>query len=303
MSTIPVESAAVTIDVGEEAATLTAASSFTVEVEADAATTQVTATAITVNIETSTDTIDLSAHTQMPSVEIGVPGPEGPPGPASTVPGPPGDPGPEGPQGEVGPAGPEGPQGDPGPEGPPGPPGGSTSMYDYTFSTATTEPPGNGQVRFDHPSPSSVSRVWVRTVSASGIDLTVPLALLGPGRELYVQDKDNASNRVRFDIRGAATDKGGYFEIPVAHIASSGALPNNAKVIAGTITPPEMLAYTHNQSVSSTTWEIDHPLHFYPNVMVADSAGTVVEGDVLVTGPSHVRVLFSVPFAGTAYLS
>ena len=62
-------------------------------------------------------------------------------------------------------------------------------------------------------------------------------------------------------------------------------------------------AYPHSQFVSASIWDIVHPLPFIPNVMVVDSGGSRVEGDVHVLTPSHIQVEFSVPFAGTAMLS
>ena len=62
-------------------------------------------------------------------------------------------------------------------------------------------------------------------------------------------------------------------------------------------------AYTHFQSVPTTVWVIDHPLTFVPNIIVIDSAGTRVFGSEEVISPTRIRVTFSYPFSGTAYLS
>ena len=66
---------------------------------------------------------------------------------------------------------------------------------------------------------------------------------------------------------------------------------------------PERVSYTHTQGVASTTWNITHNLHFYPNVTVQDSAGNIVEGEIAYTNSDSLVVTFSTAFSGEAYLS
>jgi hypothetical protein len=61
--------------------------------------------------------------------------------------------------------------------------------------------------------------------------------------------------------------------------------------------------YVHTQTVASTVWIIVHNLNGFPNITVADSAGTVVEGDVVYVDSNTIQLTFSAPFSGTAYLS
>lgn len=60
---------------------------------------------------------------------------------------------------------------------------------------------------------------------------------------------------------------------------------------------------TFTQSTPATEWIIPHALDKTPSVTVVDSAGTVVQGRILVTSPSEIRLEFSAPFSGTAYLN
>lgn len=69
------------------------------------------------------------------------------------------------------------------------------------------------------------------------------------------------------------------------------------------LTPPQDLAYAHNQGTSSATWTINHNLDFYPNVTVVDSAGTIVEGEISYTSRNQIVLTFSAAFSGKAYLS
>lgn len=66
---------------------------------------------------------------------------------------------------------------------------------------------------------------------------------------------------------------------------------------------PANIAYHHSQGVSSDTWEIEHNLGFFPNITTMDSSGAVAEGEIEHLSAYRVRVTFSAPFSGNAYLS
>lgn len=61
--------------------------------------------------------------------------------------------------------------------------------------------------------------------------------------------------------------------------------------------------YTHLQIVPSEEWIIEHNLSKYPSVTIVDSAGTVVIGDVEYISTMILRVTFTSPFSGEAYLN
>jgi hypothetical protein len=63
-------------------------------------------------------------------------------------------------------------------------------------------------------------------------------------------------------------------------------------------------SFTYEQMTASTVWLITHTLGYRPaGVVTVDSAGTQVEGIVSYPADNQVRIDFSVPFAGRAYLS
>lgn len=96
---------------------------------------------------------------------------------------------------------------------------------------------------------------------------------------------------------------GGVIEVIFADVGPQG--PRGLDGAPGPAGPAGAVggAYTHHQYVASEVWEIEHPLNYTPNVMVIDSAGTAVFGDVVVASPSHIQVTFSIPFSGSAQLS
>lgn len=62
-------------------------------------------------------------------------------------------------------------------------------------------------------------------------------------------------------------------------------------------------SYLHNQIAASDVWDITHGLDRYPNVVIMDSAGNEVYGDVQHVNATRVVLMFSAPFSGTAHLS
>jgi hypothetical protein len=65
----------------------------------------------------------------------------------------------------------------------------------------------------------------------------------------------------------------------------------------------DLFAYHHKQNASTDVWEIGHGLGFYPNVTVMDSGGSTVEGELEHLSKNTLRVTFSAPISGDAYLS
>ena len=65
----------------------------------------------------------------------------------------------------------------------------------------------------------------------------------------------------------------------------------------------DLFAYHHKQNASSVAWDIRHGLNFYPNVTVMDSGGSTVEGELEHESKNRLRVIFSAPISGDAYLS
>jgi hypothetical protein len=62
-------------------------------------------------------------------------------------------------------------------------------------------------------------------------------------------------------------------------------------------------SYTHFQAVAAAVWTVNHNLGFLPSVVVVDSIGELVEGDVLYVDLNQLVLQFSAPFSGTARFS
>lgn len=62
-------------------------------------------------------------------------------------------------------------------------------------------------------------------------------------------------------------------------------------------------SYTHNQSTPSDTWIVTHNLGFHPNVIIVDSANSVVIGGTTYNSLNQLTLYFATGFSGIAYLS
>lgn len=93
--------------------------------------------------------------------------------------------------------------------------------------------------------------------------------------------------------------------ITIAKIATQG--PPGIHGDAGERGPmgPVGASYTTviSQPFPSNIWMIQHNLGKYPSIIVKDSAGTTVEGDVEYLDLNTVRIIFSGAFSGVAYFN
>jgi Collagen triple helix repeat (20 copies) len=106
----------------------------------------------------------------------------------------------------------------------------------YKFSTATTQPPTNSQIRFDTGYPyTAVTKVWVHNSGSDGSDMHSALMLQPSGSTLYVQDDTDHTKYARFTTTGAAVDKGAYVEFPVTWMADGGTPITGAGVTSAQI--------------------------------------------------------------------
>lgn len=62
-------------------------------------------------------------------------------------------------------------------------------------------------------------------------------------------------------------------------------------------------SYVHTQAVPASVWTIPHNLGFRPNVIVVDTLGRIVEGDVAWPDVNTIVLTFSAAFGGQAFVS
>jgi hypothetical protein len=107
----------------------------------------------------------------------------------------------------------------------PGSGGGVSGHVSYTFNSNTTEPVIGSQVRINNASQTAATKLWVSETSVDGMDVTVGLARIVAGTQVYFQDFDDASHWVKYNVTANAVDKGTYWELTVTYHSGPANVP------------------------------------------------------------------------------
>jgi len=156
----------------------------------------------------------------------------------------------------------------------------ASSIFEYSFSSATSAPPGSTQIRFDAGSPySAVTKVWIRNVTSNGVDVYQALRLLPTGAHILIQDKNDHTQYVVFAVSGTPIDNTTYFEIPVTFVEQGTALSGGQPVLFQSVGTSGSGSGTVTHTVGALT---DHAVvvgNAADDIQVLSSLGT--SGQVL----------------------
>lgn len=72
---------------------------------------------------------------------------------------------------------------------------------------------------------------------------------------------------------------------------------------SGNISKTYRSGYIHNQTTPSDNWVINHNLNKNPSITVVDSAGSEVEGAIVINSLNQITITFCGAFSGKAYLN
>jgi hypothetical protein len=107
----------------------------------------------------------------------------------------------------------------------------SASYARFNFNAQTVAPPASGQVRVNNATPALATTVWVHNVDSEGTDVSLMLGQVLSGWRIYLQDRDDSSKWVRYNVSGAPVDQGTYMEYPVTVFDSLGTVPYQNVVV------------------------------------------------------------------------
>jgi len=98
----------------------------------------------------------------------------------------------------------------------------------FRFDTTTTDAdPGAGKLRFNNATVASATFIYIDTTTDGGVDISNYTKSLRSGDVVYIQNKDSASNWVRFKLTANAVDGTGYYKLEVEYVDGSGTIPSN----------------------------------------------------------------------------
>jgi len=107
--------------------------------------------------------------------------------------------------------------------------GGASFVAQYRFDTSIVEAdPGNGDFRMDNATPASVTELFVSSTTDNSIDFNTMLSLVGVGDQVYIQQDNDATKFVLFDVT-ANVDNTGWWSLAGTPSSSGTIFDNNAK--------------------------------------------------------------------------
>jgi hypothetical protein len=119
-------------------------------------------------------------------------------------------------------------------------------VFPFTYNTSTLESITGSQLRGNNSTFASSTKLWISETTVDGLDVSIGLARIKLGFQIYVQDYTSASRYVQFNVTADAIDKGTYWEIGVASVASLGTIPGGKVAL-------QSLSSAQTSSLFSTT--------------------------------------------------
>ena len=97
-----------------------------------------------------------------------------------------------------------------------------------------------------------------------------------------------------------------FYNLAINHIGSNGSLVNDYYYDIFNFTlasASQDKTFVFTQSVTSSEWVIQHNLSKFPSVSAVDSNNEIYWGNVTYVDSNNLKINFSIPFSGKAYLN
>jgi len=145
----------------------------------------------------------------------------------------------------------------------------STTEGEWRFDATSTAManPGSGKLRISTALFTTATAIALNSTGAGGTDGANFLRTLQSGDGIYLQDKNNAANWVRYNIGPTApTNNTTWFQIPVTFVNGGGTAPSNNSLLTvvfsvtgggagGGAPPPDSVGYSELKS-SGRAWPL-----------------------------------------------
>jgi hypothetical protein len=148
------------------------------------------------------------------------------------------------------------------------------------------------------------TRLYASATVAGEFQTTVPLA---PNNIILVAATLNSKNNGEIIIRPTLgsninNDEG----VRIVSPSNGDILQYNSVTGLWENAPPTGAGdknYVHNQPVPSAVWNVSHGLSKFSSVVIVDSGGTIVEGDVNYIDNNNITISFAGAFSGKAFIN
>jgi hypothetical protein len=184
----------------------------------------------------------------------------------------------------------------------------SGTMMVYQYVTTSMYLPGTmaleaggGDTLF-----SSVTALTL-SITDKGFQNTTAFVNYLVGSDIIINKQKDLLQFGHFNVTGYTLIAPGFYTINVSFVGGQGKLEDEKFydidnfLLASSVTGD--LNFTYTQSTASATWNIQHNLGKNPSVSVADTAGTLVVGQVDYIDNNNLTITFISAFAGVAYLN
>lgn len=101
----------------------------------------------------------------------------------------------------------------------------SFTTFEYMFDSATVEPPTSSEIRFNNSRQELTTEIWVHHTSSLGKDQTNAFSLVQVYDRFFIQDKDDATKWISFNVTDTPVNEGAYHSFPVTLRDQGAALP------------------------------------------------------------------------------
>jgi hypothetical protein len=104
--------------------------------------------------------------------------------------------------------------------------GGTAGHVSFVYNATTSAPPADTCIRMNA-TQLSATTLWVDKNDFDGLDVTIGLAKILAGHQIYIQDYDDATKWVKYSV-SAAVDSGAYFTFTIAYHSGPGGVPTGS---------------------------------------------------------------------------
>jgi hypothetical protein len=103
---------------------------------------------------------------------------------------------------------------------------------------------------------TAATKLWVSHTNVDGLDVTVGLARIKAGSQIYIQDFDDSTKWLLFNVTADGINKGVYHEFAIAFAAGPGNIPTQKVALQSILhtNPSDVVT----DSVAGTTTTVTH---------------------------------------------
>jgi hypothetical protein len=103
---------------------------------------------------------------------------------------------------------------------------------EWQFINTITAPPASGQMRLNHATQTSATKMWVSKTPATSGDASAALAAILKGMEVTIKNKADPTKTQVYTVSNTPVDATGYFEYPVVWTRGNGPIPEQRTLIS-----------------------------------------------------------------------